>query len=84
MGNKTQQARLVSTQSTIIVGQGVTELALFDVDGSPLVFKKAIAVTDITTVNATDLATAITLANDNKAKINALLAALRTAGIVTP
>ena len=40
------------------------------------------AVADIATADATNLATAITLANANKAKINELLQNLRTAGIL--
>lgn len=40
------------------------------------------AITDITTADATDLATAITLTNANKAKINQLLQALRDSGIL--
>lgn len=43
-----------------------------------------VAVADIATADATDLTAAEALANANKAKINDLLAKLRTAGIVTP
>jgi hypothetical protein len=39
-------------------------------------------VADISTADATDLTTAIALANANKAKINELLAALQTAGVM--
>ncbi len=39
-------------------------------------------VTDISTADASDLATAITLANATKAKVNALLASLRAAGLM--
>lgn len=46
--------------------------------------KRTPAITDVTAPDATDEASAVVLANANKAKINALLAALRTAGIVTP
>ena len=42
----------------------------------------ATAITDVTTANATDLATAQALTNANKAKINALLAELRLRGII--
>lgn len=42
------------------------------------------AVADIATVDATDLATAEALANDCKAKINALLAELRILGLILP
>lgn len=40
------------------------------------------AIADIATADATDLASAVTLANANKAKINAILTALRAAGII--
>jgi nucleoside-diphosphate-sugar epimerase len=36
------------------------------------------AIADITTADATDEASAVTLTNDNKAKINEILAMLRT------
>jgi len=39
-------------------------------------------VADVTTADATDLASAIALANANKAKINALLQSLRDGGIL--
>lgn len=39
-------------------------------------------VADISVADATDLPTAIALANANKAKINELLAVLRTAGLL--
>lgn len=42
----------------------------------------AAAVADIATADATDLPTVIALANDTKAKINELLAALRLAGLL--
>lgn len=49
------------------------------------VVKQTAITNDITTADATDEATAIALANANKAKINELLAKMRTAGIiVTP
>ena len=43
---------------------------------------KSSSVADIATPDATDLASAITLANANKAKINALLQSLRDSGIL--
>lgn len=44
--------------------------------------KKATAIAAISTVDATDLPTAIALANSNKAKINELITALKGAGIM--
>lgn len=40
-------------------------------------------VANVTTANATDLATAEALANANKAKINQILAALQAAGLMS-
>lgn len=45
---------------------------------------QAAAVANVTTADATDLASAEALANANKAKINELLASLRAAGILAP
>lgn len=42
------------------------------------------AIADVATADATDLASAEALANANKAKINEILAMLRTAGVLTP
>lgn len=46
--------------------------------------KRSTTIADITTADATDPASTQTLANTNKAKINELLAAFRTAGLITP
>lgn len=54
-------------------------IAAIDASGSP-----AAAVADIATADAIDLATAITLANATKAKVNQLLASLRAAGTLLP
>jgi hypothetical protein len=44
--------------------------------------KSAAAVSSVTTADATDLTTAIALANANKVAINNLLSSLRTAGLL--
>lgn len=44
--------------------------------------KSAAAVSDVSTADATDLASAIALANANKVAINNLLSSLRTAGLL--
>lgn len=46
--------------------------------------KVSASVAAIATADASDLATAITLANANKAKINAILVALKAAGLMLP
>lgn len=55
-------------------------IAAIEAGGNP----QAAAVADLTTADATDLASAEALANANKAKINELLASLRAAGILAP
>lgn len=40
------------------------------------------AIADISTTNASDLDTAIALANATKTKVNAILAALRSSGLI--
>lgn len=46
--------------------------------------KASVAVADIATADGSDPATTQALANATKAKVNALLAAMRTAGLLTP
>ena len=53
------------------------------IDAVDAVGKVAASVAAITTPDATDLASAQTLANANKAKINALIAALKAAGLMS-
>lgn len=87
--NKTTPAVVVSGVSSMPLDQAALQLAFFNPDGTPFDFSgagfdKAVAVATITTPNATDLATAEALANQNKTTINDLLAKLRTAGILLP
>jgi len=81
--NRTEQVQVVTSQTTLDPLQGVTQMALFDQDGTPVdfgVLHQAAAVVNIATID--DPATTMALANINKAKINELLTALRTAGII--
>lgn len=52
--------------------------------GSVGVVTKQAAIANESTANATDLATAQALANALKTKVNAILAALRSAGVILP
>lgn len=91
---RTQQFTVVA-QAAVDGSQGTTRAAFFAADGSPYLFpiaatatvfglvKKAAAVADVATANATDLPTAIALANQLKTTVNALLASKRTAGQLT-
>jgi len=60
----------------IASGQG------YKVAGTKVVGGQASAITDVSTADATDLASAIALANANKSKINTILAMLRTHGLI--
>jgi hypothetical protein len=60
----------------IASGQG------YKVAGIKVVGGQASAIADISTADATDLTSAIALANANKAKINTILAMLRTHGLI--
>ena len=87
----TTRAQLITTLTNLgLIGtarQGLMD-ALFT--GGPAattatagVVKKAVAVADITAQTVTDIATAQTAVNTLVAKVNALLAAQRTAGQLT-
>lgn len=67
----------------ITPGAGTITISLAGI-GTMAAKNVAAAVTNVSTADATDLATAIALANANKAKINELLGALRTAVHITP
>jgi hypothetical protein len=56
-------------QNLVVVGDGAVT--------------KQAAITSITTPDATDLATAITLANATKVKVNDIIVKLRAAGVIT-
>ena len=60
----------------ITSGQG------YKVAGTKVVGAQASAIADVSTADATDLPSAIALANANKAKINSTLAMLRTHGLI--
>jgi hypothetical protein len=55
----------------------------YEVAGVKVVGARGAAVADVASADATDLATALTLANETKAQLNALLARVRTHGLVT-
>jgi hypothetical protein len=58
--------------------------SVYKVNGTQVVGARGSAIADISTADATDLASAITLANDTKAKVNTILAMLRTHGLIAP
>ncbi len=86
MSQRVEQAKLVTTQSAIVQGQGVTQLALFDQNGNPVTFPGAASASTAGLVKrgvavpnsaAADVATLV-------ANFNSLLASLRTAGVIAP
>ncbi len=83
MGNNiTQQLRVVAG-GALKSGTFVQDVSFFDINGQPVaVGQKAVNVPDITTANATDLPTTQALANQNKATVNAILTALKNAGLM--
>jgi hypothetical protein len=73
--------------TTRLIGERVSASEIFvdiDMAGSDITaeFTQAAVVAAIATADATDEASAVTLANATKAKVNELIAALKTAGIV--
>ena len=75
------QSQLITAISALGFNQSIVE-GFFDnmlKDGAASVATKAqiVALTPVSTPDATDPATVITLANANKAKINAIIAALK-------
>ena len=83
MANRRTQA-IVRTSTSIDLGQGTMELELFKADGTPWTgsVTPGASVTNVTVADATDGATAATLANANKAKINELITKLEAAGFL--
>ena len=58
--------------------------ALWDAGGNQVVSARQAAVATVASADATDLASALTLANETKAQLNDLLAKLRTHGLIAP
>jgi hypothetical protein len=54
----------------------------YRVAGTKIIGGQASAIADVSTADATDLTSAIALANANKAKVNAILSMLRTHGLI--
>lgn len=76
----------VNTQAEFRDTQNIEEVALFDENGDVIdlsgVGAQAADVAAIATPAATDLATAEALANQTKTTVNAILTALKTAGLM--
>lgn len=84
MGNKFQEQIMVIPRADMRESVSTMEASFFDAAGNELTvgFTPATAVADITAADATDLATALVLANATKASVNEILAALRVAGLM--
>jgi hypothetical protein len=73
----------VNTQAAFRDTQNIEEVAFFDADGNVLnLGAQGVHVAPVTTAVATDLPTAIALANANKVAINALLTSLQNARLI--
>lgn len=82
LGQSVQQAQLVS-QAELVPLHSVTQLALFNADGTPFGGADgnvAAHVAPVTAATAVDLASAEALANANKTTINSLVASLIASG----
>lgn len=83
MGNITR------TQVKVIPGKPtrpshiMKEMSFYDVDGNPITpGAKAVVVAPVATANGSDLATTQALANQLKITVNAILTALKNAGLM--
>ena len=77
-GATTDAATAQSTADTV-TSDLATHEALAATEGAQAHVKKATAVADVASADATDLPTALTLVNELKAQVNAMLASERTA-----
>lgn len=80
----TMYAQLVTTGKAD-PDQQIKKMMLVDSTGNAQnvgTFTPGVAVSDVTAADATDEASAVTLANANKVAINALIASLEGAGII--
>ena len=83
--NVRQQLRIATGQPALKLNTFVQEVAFYDVNGNPVnLGTPAAFVAQITTPNATDLATAQALANQLKTTVNSTLTALKNAGLMAP
>jgi hypothetical protein len=78
---------VVVTSTAIDPGQNSMRAAFYDEAGDPLTFGEAtivpgVAVAAVVAADATDLESAQTLANANKAALNALITSLTNAGFL--
>lgn len=71
-----QQYTLVSQLGLL---EGIKAGLLQDLGSSPSQRAEIAALTNVTSANATDLPTTLTLVNEIKTKLNAVIAALKTA-----
>jgi hypothetical protein len=82
-GTGTLALRIDSSQNLTPYGDVLLQTGkVLKVAGTKVVGAQGSAIADVSTADATDLASAIALANANKAKINSILAMLRTHGLI--
>jgi hypothetical protein len=72
----------IGVEKSIFAGGDLQCSGVLKIDGTQVVKEQQSAIADVSTADATDLASAVALANANKAKINSILAMLRTHGLI--
>ena len=82
-GVATKALTIDSSQNITPVGDILVQSGkVVKVDGNQVITARQTAIADVSTADATDLTSAVALANANKAKINTTLAMLRTHGLI--
>jgi hypothetical protein len=82
-GVATKALTIDSSQNITPVGDVLVQSGkVVKVAGNQVLTARQTAIADVSTADATDLTSAIALANANKAKINTILAMLRTHGLI--
>lgn len=72
----------IGVEKSIFAGGDLQCSGVLKIDGTQVVKEQQSAIADVSTANATDLTSAIALANANKSKINSILAMVRTHGLI--
>lgn len=72
----------IGVEKSIFAGGDLQCSGVLKIDGTQVVKEQQSAIADVSTADATDLTSAIALANANKSKINSILVMVRTHGLI--
>jgi hypothetical protein len=72
----------IGAEKSIFAGGDMQCSGVIKIDGTQVVKEQQSAIADVSTADATDLTSAISLANANKSKINSIIAMVRTHGLI--